>query len=186
MVGRLVEQQHVGLLQQNLRQFDTHTPASGEFAGGTLEVGSHKSQSDECAFYLCLIVICPHHLIAFMLLGEALHQGQIVVALIIGTLSQLLVHLVNALLHLPDIGECLLSLLPDGGIVLQVHHLRQIADSSVGRHADHTTGGLLLSAKYFQECRFPSAVLTHQGNTVTIVHHKTGIGEQRLSTEFYT
>ena len=28
VVGRLVEQQHVGLLQQNLCQFDTHAPTS--------------------------------------------------------------------------------------------------------------------------------------------------------------
>ena len=36
VVGRLVEQQHVGALQQNLGQLDAHAPASAELAGGTL------------------------------------------------------------------------------------------------------------------------------------------------------
>ena len=38
MVRGLVEQQHVGLLQQYLRQFDTHTPTAGELARRTVEV----------------------------------------------------------------------------------------------------------------------------------------------------
>ena len=43
MVGGLVEQQHVGLLQQNLGQLDTHAPATRELAGGTLQVGTLKA-----------------------------------------------------------------------------------------------------------------------------------------------
>ena len=79
-----------------------------------------------------------------MLLGKALHQCQIVGTLIIGTLRQLLVHAVDAVLQLTGRGKGFLRLLPYGGIILQVHHLRQITDSRIVGDAHHTAGGLLL------------------------------------------
>ena len=39
VVGRLVEQQQVGLAQQQLGQRDAHLPAAGEGLGRPLEVG---------------------------------------------------------------------------------------------------------------------------------------------------
>ena len=38
MVRRLVEEQDVWTLQEDLRQLDTHSPAAREFCRGTIEV----------------------------------------------------------------------------------------------------------------------------------------------------
>ena len=38
MVGRLIEQQHVGSPQQQLGQLYTHTPSSAELTGRTVEI----------------------------------------------------------------------------------------------------------------------------------------------------
>ena len=45
VVGRLVEQQHVRVLQQDFCQFDAHTPTTAEFACLTFEVFSFKSEA---------------------------------------------------------------------------------------------------------------------------------------------
>ena len=52
VVGRLVEQQHVGVLEQQLGQLDAHAPASAEFAGRAVEVLGLESQSLQRAFHL--------------------------------------------------------------------------------------------------------------------------------------
>ena len=85
-----------------------------------------------------------------MLLGEALHQCQIVGTLIIGTLRQLLIHAVDTVLQLTGRRKSFLCLLPYRRIILQVHHLRQITDGRIIRDAHHTTGGLLLPAQYLE------------------------------------
>ena len=43
MVGRLVQQQDVRTAQQQLCQFDTHTPAPTELAGRTVKIGTAES-----------------------------------------------------------------------------------------------------------------------------------------------
>ena len=45
VVGRLVQQEHIRLLQQQFRQFDTHAPATAELArlAGKVFAGETKS-----------------------------------------------------------------------------------------------------------------------------------------------
>ncbi|MBQ1754046.1 MAG: hypothetical protein II002_03835 [Bacteroidales bacterium] len=47
MVGRLVEQQHVGPAQQDLRQFDAHVPALREGFRLAAELGFLEAQTGE-------------------------------------------------------------------------------------------------------------------------------------------
>ena len=181
----LVEQQHVGLLQQDLRQFYTHAPTTRELRGGAIEVCPLEAQAHECAFQLCLSALGTHHHVALVFRGVFLYQCQIALTLIVCALSQFLVHLVKALLHPGDVGKGLLGLLSHRRIVLQDHHLRQIADMAVGRYTDDTCRRLLLSTEYLQHRRFTSSVLSHQGNAVAVVDHKTGVNEQGLHPEFH-
>ena len=124
MVRRLVEQQHVRLLQENLCQFDTHTPTTRELTRGAFEVRTQETKSHQRTFNLCLIVLRTHHHVTVVLLREAFHQCEIVFALIVGTLRQLLVHSVDVFLHLTDMSKRLLRLFSHGRIILQYHHLR--------------------------------------------------------------
>ena len=47
VVGRLVEQQHVGLAQQQLREREAHLPAAGELVGEPLEVRLLEAEAEE-------------------------------------------------------------------------------------------------------------------------------------------
>ena len=152
MVGGLVEQQDVRFLQQDLGQLDTHAPASRELAGGTLQVRTLKSQTHQGTLQLCLTVVSTHHHIALMLQRKLLNQCQIALALVIRALSQLLVQRVNLGFQFRHIRESLLGLLTNGGVVLQYHHLRQVADGGVRRYAHHALCRFLLSAEYLQQC----------------------------------
>ena len=185
MVGRLVEQQHVGFLQQYLGQLYTHAPTARKLAGGALKVGALKSQSGQRALYLGLVVLGAHHHVALVLGGVLLYQLQVALALVVGALGQLLVHLVQSLLHAGVVGKCLLCLLAHGGVVLQYHHLWQVAYLGVAGHADVACSGFLQSAQYLEHGALAGSVLTHQRYAVAVVNHKAGIVEQRLDAEFY-
>ena len=50
MVGRLVEQQQVGLLRQQARQMGAHDPAAAHFAGRAVEIFFAETQSGEDLF----------------------------------------------------------------------------------------------------------------------------------------
>ena len=50
VVGRLVEQQHLGFAQQQLRERDAHLPTAGELAGVALEVGVFEAEAGEHLF----------------------------------------------------------------------------------------------------------------------------------------
>ena len=53
-----------------------------------------------------------------MLQCELLDECQVALALVVGALSQLLVQRVDLGLQLRHVGECLLSLLANGGVIL--------------------------------------------------------------------
>ena len=52
VVGRLIEQQQIGLEQQDLRQFNSHSPASGKLRTGPVEIRAHESQTDKHFLHL--------------------------------------------------------------------------------------------------------------------------------------
>ena len=185
MVGRLVQQQDVGLLQQNLGQLYTHAPAPRELTGRTVKVRTAEAQADQRALQLSLTAFGTHQLVALMLLGKALHKSHVVLTLVVSTLTQLTVQRVYTLLHLRHVGKSLLCFLSYGGVILQHHHLWQIAYGGVMGHADGAACGLLLPTEYFQQGGFSCAVLAHQGYTVPVVHHETRVGEQRLHAKFH-
>ena len=73
VVGWLVEQQHVGMTQENLRQLNTHTPTSGELAGGTLKVAAQEAQAYQRTLDSSLLSLSTKHHIALVLSSIALH-----------------------------------------------------------------------------------------------------------------
>ena len=105
MVGRLIEEKYIRLLEQDLCQLDTHTPSTGELSGRTVEVFTGETQTAQRALYLSLVVFTTHHHIAIMFLGEFLHELGIALALVVGAVSHFLLHLVEARLHLGIVGE---------------------------------------------------------------------------------
>ena len=118
MVRGLVEQQHVRTHEQDLGQFDTHTPAARELARRTLQVRALEAQSRERALQLSLAALDAHHQQPLVLRRVALHQRHVVLALVVRTLSHFLFQTLHARLQFADVGKGFLCLLAHGGRVL--------------------------------------------------------------------
>jgi len=69
VVGRLIKQQHIRALQQQLGQFDAHAPTSAEFVGGSIEVCPCKAQPGQRFLHLGLVVVHPGQRQSFILMG---------------------------------------------------------------------------------------------------------------------
>ena len=120
-----------------------------------------------------------------VLLRELLHQLGILRTLVVGALSHLLVELLYLRLQLSRVGERLACLFLYGCVILQHHHLRQIADSCVCRYSHIAFSRLLQPAYNLQHCRFAGAVLAHKCYAVAVVHYETYVAEQWLNTKLY-
>ena len=120
-----------------------------------------------------------------MLSGELLNQRHVVIALIVGTLAELLLHTRYAVGHLLDVGEGLLSLLTHRGVVLQNHNLRQIAYGALAGHAHGACRGLLHATQDLEHRRFAGTILTDKGNTVFVVDDKGRIAKQGFYAKLY-
>ena len=184
MVGRLVEQQHVGTAQQDLGQLDAHAPSAGELARGAVEVRAQEAKAHQRALNLGLVALGTQHQVAFVFGGVSLHQRHVVVALIVGALVHLPLQSLYAGRHLLDVGKRLLRLLAHGGRVLQHHHLRQIAHGGVGGNGHRARRGVLHPANNLQHGRLARTVLSYQCNAVAVVNHKTCVAKQWLYAKF--
>ena len=185
VIGRLIEEQYIRLLQQNLGKFDTHSPTAGKLLGRALEIIARKAKTAQGALYLSLIVFATHHHVAFMFLGKLLYELSIAFALIVGAVGHFLLHLVQTRLHLGIMGESLAGFLFHGRIVLQFHHLWQIADCGFVRNSHNAVSRFLQTAENLEHRRFSCTILTHQGNAVAVVDDETYIMKERLDAKLY-
>ena len=84
MVGRLVQQQHVGFLQQQLCQLDTHAPSAAELAGLPPEVVALESQSEQCFLDVGVIVDLFDRIKLLAECRDTLDQLHITVRFVVG------------------------------------------------------------------------------------------------------
>ena len=119
-----------------------------------------------------------------MLSREFLDQHHIIFTLIVGTLVELLLHTRNAIGHLLDIGKSLLSLLTHGGVVLQNHDLRQIANGALAGHTYRTSRGFLHATENLEHGRLTCTILTNQGDTILVVDDEGRICKQGFYPKF--
>ena len=115
---------------------------------------------------------------------EAFNQFLVIVTLVIGTLSQLPVDALDIGLQLMDVRKGLFSLLHHRTAIGQLHHLRQVADSTIAWHRNHALRRLLQACQDFQHGRLACTILTHQRNAVFLVDYIRNIFKQRSSVEF--
>ena len=119
-----------------------------------------------------------------MFLREAFYKRGVVITFVICSVGHFLLHFLQSSLHLRVIGKRLTCFFAHGGVILQLHHLWQIAYGDIIRNGNNATRGLLKTAKYLQHRRFSCTILPNKRYSVTIVHNKTHVGEQRLHTKF--
>ena len=184
MVGRLIEKQHVRVLEQKLCQFDAHAPATAEFRSRAVEVVALEAETQQCLLDILLKV---SHVDGIELLahrGNLLDQCHIVVALIVGACGKLIVHLVDLCLHCLEMSECLTSLLEHRAMVFGHEVLRQVADGAVLGCRDCASGGLPYAGKDLEQGRFASTILAHQCDAVFLVDYKRNVLKQSRSSKF--
>jgi len=186
VVGRLVEQEHVGLLQENLGELDAHAPATGELARGAVEVAALEAQTGEGALEGGFVVVAAEHHVAVVLESELLDQLGIALALVVGAVGHLLLQPLDALFHAGGVDEGFAGLFDDGGVVGEFHHLGQIAYGGVVGDGYGARGGLLLSAEYLEHGRFAGTVLAHERYAVAVVDDETHVMEERAGAELYS
>ena len=69
----LIKEKHIGVLKQELSQFDTHSPASTELARRAVQVLSFEAKTLQSSFQFCLIIQAYHHLEMLVQVREAFH-----------------------------------------------------------------------------------------------------------------
>ena len=123
VVGGLVEQQQVGVAQEELGERDTHLPAAGELGARALKVGDLKAQAGQDLAGVALELVAAQMLKAVLDLAVLVKECVDVLALL-GKLGDLGLQLVGALAHAADFLGGGHDLGEDGGVlVLQVGFL---------------------------------------------------------------
>ena len=179
VVGRLVEQQHIGVTEQHLRKLDTHTPATAELACLTVEILAFEAKTQKGLLHILLKVSHVDSIELLALCSHLLDESHIIIALVVGARSKLIVHTVQLRLHLIEMGKSLRSLLEDSTSVLGHQVLRKIRNDSILRGRHHTARSSAYTCKNLKQSTLSRTVLAHKSNTVLLINHKRDIAEER-------
>ena len=175
VIRRLVEEQNVGFLEQQLRQLDAHPPSTAKLAGLPSEVGALETQAHQRLLDIGMIVNIFNGIEFLAQRRDTLDKLHVIVGIIVGPRLQLPVQFVYLRLHLVQVGESLLRLLEDSPPVVHHQVLGQISDNGILRSRDFPACRLADAGQDFEEGRFPRAVLSHQGYPVFFVNDKGNI-----------
>ena len=130
MVGGLVEQQHLGVSDKQLRQRDAHLPTTGELAGQARHIGFSEAETEQDPANLRLDGVAAEHLerIARTPCGGKLRLR--------GALAKLRLELVQASLRLEHLHLGAHDLLEDGAfthldsLLLEIAHARALREQN--------------------------------------------------------
>ena len=137
MVGRLVKQQQVGSLEQQLAEGDTATLATGEHVHRRVGVGQLQGVHGNGKLGVDIPAVGGVDLVL-----ELAHLGHERVHVRI-RIAHLLADLVEAVDLGEDVAEGLAHVLDDGGVVIQRRLLLQNAHGVAGSEASIAVGDLL-------------------------------------------
>ncbi len=105
MVGRLVQQQYVGLLQQQLGKLNAHAPSTAEVTGLAVEVFAYKAQSEQCFFHIFLVVGGVDGVEFFAQGRDILDKFHVAVTFVVGACFQFLVEALYFSFHFMQVGK---------------------------------------------------------------------------------
>ena len=165
VVGGLVEQQQVGLLQQQLAQCYAAALTTGEVGDG--HVGGRATQSLHSLLQLGIQVPRVSGVDSFLQLTHFLHEG---VEVSIG-LSHQGGNLVEAVELGLNLAHALLNVAQNGLLFVQRRLLQQDAHGVAGGQACLAVGGLVEASHNLEDGRLTRAVRTN--------HTDLGAGEER-------
>ena len=177
MVGGLVEQQHLGIADEQLRQRDAHLPAAGELGGGAGHVPLGEPEAEQHASHLRLQGVAAEHLVG---VPRPPHGRQLRLG---GRRPQLGLQLVQALLGCKHLGLGRDDLLEDGqvphldGLLLQVAHPSPLGE----QHAALIR--VVLTGDDVQKRGLPRPVGAHKRQPIELLQPEGDVVEQRAPAE---
>ena len=185
MIRGLIEKEQVGLLQQELCQFDSHAPSAAELARRAGEVRAGEAEAEERLLDV-FFKVCEVDGIEFLAhVCHLLYEAHIFFALIVRASGELGVQSLNLALHVVEMGEGRGRLFIDGAAIFGHEVLGEIGYRAVARCADAAARGLPHSCQNLQECGFAGAVLAHEGYAVFLVDLETDVAEEGGAAKFY-
>jgi hypothetical protein len=157
VVRRLVEQQHVGPAQQELREVDAHLPAAGEIAAVAVHVGVDEAQAVQHRLRLGFDVVAA---VVVPLLADghvAIHDRLVAVALGVDG-GHLVLEIRSTCFEGMELRERRERVVEHGDAALPEDVLRQVADAGAARHRHAAAVGLELAGQDLQQGGFAGTV----------------------------
>ena len=177
MVRGLVEQEHLGVADEQLRQRDAHLPAAGELGGQAAQILLLETQAEHDAAHLGFDGVAAQRLVG---VAGAPRRGQLPLG---GVLAQPLLQLVKAPLGFEHL--CLRGhdLLEDGplphldGLLLQVAHARAL------REQHPALVGVLLAGDDVEHGGLAGAVRAHERQAIVLLQAKRHVVKELAPSE---
>ena len=178
VVRRLVEQERVGALQQDLRERDAHLPAAGEVADVAVDEVRREAEAREDLPRPRLERVAVEGVEARLHLAEALDQGlELVEALGVGHAVLEQVELVG---HVGDLAGARHRLLDDGAAVHVAHALLEPPEGHAAVD-DHGAGvGRIVAGDHAEDGALARAVGAHQADLLALEEAERGVDEEDL------
>ena len=166
VVRRLVEEEDIGLLQEELCQLDTHTPAPTELARLSREVASLEAKTEERQLDSLVVVDLFDSVVLLTQCRHLLDDRHILGAIVVSASIEGLVELLHTGCHLVDVAEGLLSFLEDGAPVFGEEVLGKVGHLHTRGDVDLTAGRLTRTAEDLQQGALTGTILPHEGDAV--------------------
>jgi len=182
VVGGLVEEQELRLLQQQGGQGDAHLPAAGELAAVAVEVGGLEAEARQHRLGAALHVVAAVGVPRLARRGVRGHQG-VVLGIVGGAVRQPVLQAAALGGDLARVVERRHRLRPHTAAAQAHDLLRQVADVRALGHADDTAVGLHLAGDDAQEGRLPRAVGAHQRHAPAERDEPVDLVEDDLAAE---
>ena len=182
MVGRLVEQQQVGLAEQQLGQRDAHLPAAGEGFGRPFEVRRLEAEAAEHRRRLQLDAVAVAEPEAILQVAVAM-QHRIVLGFRNRRIAELILDGVHLRLHRDQVGERARRLLEDGVTRVTQAVLRQVADGQRVRLEHGARIGLVDAGHHLEQRGLAGAVRSAQADAFAIGDLPRDVVEQDAVAE---
>ena len=181
VVGGLVEQEQVGVAQQELRERDAHLPASREVDGALVEVVHGKAEAGQDRAGPALELVSPQALEAVLGLAVALEE-----ALLLGTLARggdLVLETLDLVFERADLRGRRHHLGERRALPRDLGLLLQVADGGAAREGHGALVGRLLAHDDLEQRRLAGPVRAHERPALAGVELQRGARVEELGAE---
>ena len=182
VVSRLVEQQQVGLGQQQLGQRDAHLPAAAELVGLPRPIFLAEAEAGEHAAHLRVERVAVERVKALLQHGVALRRGLVLGPGVI-ELGQLPGQLLDLALHLAQFVEDGEAFFEDGAAGELQALLRQVADAHAARLLQRAVVERFQAGQHLHQRGFAGAVGAHQRGLFLVADEPVGLKKQHPRPE---